>query len=174
MRWLLAIAKKFNGEIISADSRQVYRGLNIGTGKVTKKEMGGVRHHLLDVARPQTRFNADTYKTLAEKVLKEIRQRNKVPIICGGTGFYIKSLVDQITFPNVEPNLELRKKLEKKSAVELFGMLKKLDAKRSKTIDKNNPIRLIRAIEIAKALGKNPKIAKQPNSFRFLQIRFKS
>src|ERR1035437_7615810 len=83
------IAKKLNGEVISADSRQVYKGLDIGTGKITKKEMQGVKHHLIDVANPKSKFTVVEYKKLAEQKIKEIILRGYIPIICGGTGFYI-------------------------------------------------------------------------------------
>lgn len=152
------LAKKFDGEIISADSRQVYRGLDIGTGKITKKEMGGIHHHLLDVANPKRKFSVTQYKKKAEKAIKEIIKKNKLPIIVGGTGFYIQALVDNIVFPDVLPNQKLRKKLEKKTTEELFKILKKLDPKRAQNIDSKNPRRLIRAIEIAKSIGNVPAI----------------
>ncbi len=150
------IAQKIDGEIISADSRQVYKGMNLGTGKITKKEMSGIPHHLLDIVNPKKVFSVNDYKKLANKKIKDILARGKIPIICGGTGFYIDAVVNKTILPEVEPNLELRKNLSKKSKEQLFEMLKKLDPARAKTIDKNNPIRLIRAIEIAKALGSVP------------------
>ena len=156
------IAKKINGEVISADSRQVYKGLDLGTGKVTKKEMAGVPHYLLDVASPKRKFTVTGYKKLADKKIKEIVARGKVPIICGGTGFYIDTVVNGIIFPEVAPNIKLRKNLEKKTAIELFKILKSLDTRRAKDIknknEQNNKVRLIRAIEIVKVLGKVPKI----------------
>jgi tRNA dimethylallyltransferase len=150
------IAKKFNGEIISADSRQVYTGLNIGTGKITKKEMSGVPHHLLDVVSPKKVFSAGDFKKLATRSIKDINTRGKTPIICGGTGFYIDALLGIIDLPEVPPNKELRKKLGSKTKTQLLTMLKKLDPVRAETIDQDNPVRLIRAIEIAQALGKVP------------------
>jgi tRNA dimethylallyltransferase len=154
------LAKKFNGEVVSADSRQVYRGLDIGTGKITRREMRGVPHHLLNVVDPKRTFTVAQFKKRAEKVIASILRRGKVPIICGGTGFYISSLVDNLLLPEVSPNLALRKKLSKKSTAELFGYLKKLDSLRAKTIDAHNPVRLIRAIEIAESLGKVPRFKK--------------
>ena len=150
------IALKFNGEIISADSRQVYKGLDLGSGKITKKEICGVPHHLLNVASPKKVFNVSDYKKLADKAIADILKRGKVPIITGGTGFYIDSVVNNSILPEVQPNMSLRKKLASKSAVALFDALKKLDSKRAETIDAQNPVRLIRAIEIATALGKVP------------------
>lgn len=152
------LAKKFNGEIISADSRQVYRGLDIGSGKITKQEMRGVPHYLLDVANPKRVFTVSQYQKLAQVKIKDIWARGKTPIICGGTGLYIRAAVDGIVFPEVPPNLKLRKELEKKSVEELFNILKKLDKERAGNIDAKNPRRLIRAIEIATVLGKVPKL----------------
>ena len=168
------IALKYNGEIISADSRQVYRGLNIGTGKITKREMCGVPHHLLDVANPKKRFTVSDFKTLADKAIAEIISRGKLPIICGGTGFYIDMLTSGSVLPDVSPNKKLREKLGKKSAAELFEILKKLDPKRAENIDKNNSVRLIRAIEIAQALGAVPPLVTDAeNKYQTLFIGIK-
>ncbi len=112
------IARRVGGEIISADSRQVYKGMNLGTGKITKKEMGGIPHYLLDVANPKTKFNVTKYQKLNNSAIAEIFTKKKVPIICGGTGFYIDAVVDGVVLPEVKPDLELRKKLEKKSTKE--------------------------------------------------------
>lgn len=164
------LAKKINGEIISADSRQVYKGLDIGTGKITKKEMGGIRHHLLDVASPKKQFTVVEYKKLAEEKIKEILSRNKIPIICGGTGFYIDAVTRGVVLPEVPPNFKLRKKLLALPEEALFFMLKKLDKTRAKSIDPKNKVRLIRAIEIAKALGKVPRIKEVPPAYEFIKI----
>ena len=110
------LAKKFGGEVISADSRQVYKGLDIGTGKITKKEMAGVPHHLLDVAHPKKVFTVSDYKKLAERACKKIWDGGKIPILCGGTGFYIQAVADNIVLPEVPPNKKLRAQLEKKTA----------------------------------------------------------
>lgn len=147
------LAKKFNGEIISADSRQVYKGLNIGTGKVTKKEMRGIPHHLLDVASPKTIFDVAKYKKLADKAIEKIIKKGGLPILCGGTGLYIDAVAKNIEYPDIPQNWELRTKLEKKNSEELFKELKKLDPKRAKNIDPFNKRRLIRAIEIIKTTG---------------------
>jgi tRNA dimethylallyltransferase len=127
------LAQKYNGEVISADSRQVYTGLDLGTGKITKKEMLGVPHHMLDVVSPKKVFTVSEWKEQAEKIIIDIISRGKLPIICGGTGLYIQSIVDNVVFPEVPPNLPLRKKLEKKSKLELIEILKKLDPRRAKT-----------------------------------------
>ncbi|MFH1401577.1 MAG: tRNA (adenosine(37)-N6)-dimethylallyltransferase MiaA [Parcubacteria group bacterium] len=142
------LAKKIKGEIISADSRQVYKGMDIGSGKVTKKEMKGIPHHLLDVASPKRKFSVTQYRKLAISAIKKIFKKGKLPIICGGTGFYIQALIDGIVIPEVKPDWKLRKKLEKKTTEELFRELEKKDQKRAENIDKKNRRRLIRALEI--------------------------
>ena len=157
-------------EIISADSRQVYKGLNIGTGKITKKEMKGIPHHLLDIANPKFKFTVSQYKKLAENKIKEIVKKNKIPIITGGTGFYIDAITKGVIFPEVLPNKKLRKILEKKSEIELFKILHKLDLRRAKNIDSKNKVRLIRAIEIVKALGRVPKITEIKPMYKFIKI----
>ncbi len=169
--------KKFNisgAEIISVDSRQIYRGMNIGTGKVTKKEMRDIPHHLLDVASPSKRFTVAQYRELTLKAIEKIFAKNKIPIFCGGTGFYAQAVLDGISMPEVAPDWKLRKKLEKKSAEELYKILKKLDPRRAETIEKKNPRRLIRAIEIIKKTGRSvPILAKNPLPYpvKFLGVK---
>ena len=154
------LAQKFNGEVISADSRQVYKGLDIGTGKITLAEMKGVPHHLLDVAEPDQRFTAMDWKGLAEKAIDDILSRGKLPIICGGTGFYISTLIDDLGFPDVEADTEEQKELEAKPVDELFKELKRYDPARSATIDPKNKRRLARAILIARTLGAVPAVTR--------------
>jgi len=156
------LAKKFNGEVISADSRQVYKGLDIGSGKITKKEMRGIPHHLIDVISPKRTFTVAQYQKLALKAIKNIWQREKLPIICGGTGFYVQAVVDGLIIPEIKPDLKLRKKLEKKSTEELFNLLKRKDQRRAKEIDRHNKRRLIRALEIVEAIGRVPKLKTEP------------
>jgi len=170
----IKIAKKFDGEIISADSRQVYKKVNIGTGKVTKKEMKGIPHHLLDVANPKRRFTVAQYRKLVIKAINKIFKKSKIPILCGGTGFYIQAVVNGIVIPEVKPDWKLREKLEKKSPRELYKTLKKIDQKRAKTIDKNNLRRLIRAIEIVMKTKKPvPVLKKNPLPYPVLIIGIK-
>ncbi len=145
------IAKRLDGEVISADSRQVYKELDAGTGKITKKEMSGIPHHLLSVADPKKQFTVAQYKNLALQKIREILERGRMPIIVGGTGFYIDAL--RMDLPEVAPNYKLRQELAKKSVEELSKMLGKHHVK-----DRKNKLRLIRAIEIVKALGYIPKI----------------
>ena len=144
----IKLAKKFNGEVISADSRQVYKGMDIGTGKVTKEEMQGIKHYLLDVESPKKIFDVSKFKELSEKALAKIYKKSKIPFVVGGTGFYINALIDNTFIPEVKPDWVLRKKLQKKTTAQLFSLLKKMDPKRASSIDKNNPRRLIRALEI--------------------------
>lgn len=164
------LAKKFNGEVISADSRQVYKGLDIGTGKITTEEMQGVPHHLLDIAEPKERFTVVKFQELAREKISEIFSRGHLPIICGGTGFYIESLLTGSVLPEVAPNESLRKELSQKSSEELFNMLQKLDSTRAKNIDPKNSRRLIRSIELAQALGSVPKINNVPPEYNYLKI----
>ena len=180
----IKLAKKFNGEIISADSRQVYRGLDIGTGKICgiwnakNKTLISEKivHYGINIASSKTEYNVAKFKKYADKIILDILKRKKVPIICGGTGFWVKSVLDNIVYPEVKPDPILRNILCNKSAEELFLMLQKLDPERAKDIDAKNTVRLIRAIEICKAIGKVPKI-KHANSIsstkiKNLQIKF--
>ena len=170
------LAKKFNGEIISADSRQVYRGLNIGAGKVSGKQVKnlylykGVIHHLIDVVSPLKVFTVERYKLLAKKALKSILRKKKIPMIVGGTGLYIDALIYDINFPKVPPNLGLRKKLEVKPTSELFNKLKRIDPDRAAHIDPYNRRRLIRAIEIVEMTGKPVPKLKKESPYRVLKI----
>ena len=154
------LAQKFNGEIISADSRQVYKGLDIGSGKVLRDSIflpyiyKEIEHHLLDVASPKRTFTVVQYQKLAKKALQKIFKKGKIPIICGGTGFYIDALIYDYQFPEVAPQPKLRKQLEEKLTEQLFKQLKKLDPQRAKNIDKNNRRRLIRALEIVLTIKK--------------------
>jgi len=170
----IKLAKKFNGEIVSADSRQVYKGMDIGTGKITKKEMKGIPHYLLDVASPKRRFTVAQYRKLALKAIEKVFKKRKVPILCGGTGFYIQAVVDGIIIPEVKPDWRLRSNLNKFPVEELYKILKKLDPRRAKAIEKKNPRRLIRAIEIIMKTKKPvPPFKKQPLPYPVLMIGIK-
>ncbi|MFA6393351.1 MAG: tRNA (adenosine(37)-N6)-dimethylallyltransferase MiaA [Patescibacteria group bacterium] len=164
------LAHKFNGEIVSADSRQVYRGMDVGTGKDLKEYEIKVKspesksqktvkipHHLIDVADPKKYFDLAKYQKLANKAIEDILKRGKLPIIAGGTGLYLQALIDGYNLPEVKPDKKLRRDLEKKSADQLFYLLKKLNPKFAEKInqsDRKNKRRLIRYIEISK-LPKN-------------------
>lgn len=162
------LALKFNGEVISADSRQVYTGLNIGSGKISKSGMRGVPHHMLDIVSPKKVLTVEEFKEKAFVVIDDIISRGKLPIICGGSGFYIQAVVDNVTFPDVPANPALRKKLEKFSAEELIEKLEKIDPRRAKEMDPHNKRRIIRALEIATKLGKVPESTKEPKYIPFM------
>jgi tRNA dimethylallyltransferase len=130
--------------------------MDIGTGKITEEEMKGIPHHLLDVASPKRTFTVAQYKQKADAAVQSILKRKKLPILCGGTGFYVEAVTDGIILPDVLPNPLLRKQLTQLSVDQLFLRLKKIDPERATTIDAKNPRRLVRAIEIAEKLGKVP------------------
>ncbi len=174
------LAKKYNGEIISADSRQVYKGLDIGTGKVLghwtsiknwklKIENSrvfmykGVAHYCIDFVSPKRQYTVADFKRDGTKALLDIVARGKTPIICGGTGQYVDALLIDQTLPEVAPNAKLRARLEKKTTEQLFAELKKKDPVRASSIDPHNPRRLIRALEIIATLGKVPETLKHVN-----------
>jgi len=166
----IKLARKFNGQIISADSRQVYKGMDIGTGKATKKEQNQAKHYLLDVVSPKTEFNVSHFKKQALVAIKKTYKKDKLPFLVGGTGFWIQAVVDDIDLPHVKPNKKLRRQLAKKNVKQLFKQLKKLDPQRAKTIDKKNPYRLIRAIEIVKATKKFIPKLKKYSPFNVLML----
>jgi len=155
------LAKEFNGEIVSADSRLVYKGMDIGTAKPLKDTnikngyyVSSIKHHLIDILDLNEEFNAALFKERAVKAISEILKQGKIPFLVGGTGLYVKAVVDNLDFPKIKPNKKLRNELEKKNVAELFEIYKKLDAEGAKQIDKNNKRRLVRAIEVCKITGK--------------------
>lgn len=152
----LLLAKQFQGEVISADSRQVYKRLNIGTEKIDEGEMQGIPHHLLDVCDIDTIYTAMDFKKDAELALTGILARGNLPIIAGGTFFYIDTLLGKMSTAPVAPNPTLRKHLEAQDTEMLFSELERLDLERAQTIDKHNRRRLIRALEIISVLKKVP------------------
>ena len=173
-RLSISLAKKINGEIVSADSRQVYKGLNIGTEKASTKEMQGIPHHLIDVCEPSDTFTVRDFKKHAEDAIREIASHSKLPIVTGGSGFYIDTLLYDLDFPEVLPNESLRKDLEHKSKDELFAMLKEKDPERAQTIDPHNSRRLIRALEIIEKLGSVPEIGVRDGVYDTLIIGIKT
>ncbi len=152
----VAVAKRLGGEIISADSRQIYRELTIGTEKISVEEMSGVPHHCIDIASPRRSFSVEQWRRHAQHAIASCFKRGSIPIVAGGTGLYIDALLYGIEFPSVKPDMAVRRELEKMPAATLYATLQKLDPERARTIEKENPRRLIRAIEIARALGKVP------------------
>ncbi len=150
------LAKKFNGELISADSRQVYQGMNIGTGKDHPKE---VKINLIDVVKPNQEFSVAQYYQLAWQAIKRIWKKGKLPILVGGTGFYIKAVVDGLATKEIPPNSKVRQGMKNWTASQLFQYLEKLDPLKAATLNKSdraNPRRLIRAIEIVLWKKENP------------------
>ena len=123
--------------------------MDIGSGKITKKEKRNIPHHLLGVANPRRAFSVAQYQKLANKALEKITKSGHLPIVCGGSHFYIQALVENLNLPQVEPNPKLRRELEKLPTKKLFAKLKKLDKTKAENIDPNNRVRLIRAVEIA-------------------------
>jgi tRNA dimethylallyltransferase len=167
------LAQKFNGEVVSADSRQVYTGLDLGSGKITKEEMFGIPHHLLDVVDPKSEiFSVADFQKLAYREIEGILSRGKLPIVAGGTAFYIQSIVDGIVLPEIKADVKLRKELEILPLEKLQAELKKIDPERYSNIDINNPVRLIRAIEIARQMGSVPELKSEPK-YECLQIGLK-
>ncbi len=164
-----------NAEIISADSRQIYKGLDIGTGKVTKKEMRGIPHHLLDVVSPKKQFSVDDFVKKGTLAISKVYRGKKIPIVVGGTGLYVDALLGRIVTPNVPPNPRLRKLLEKKTAAQLFADLQMRDPRRAATIEPHHKRRLIRALEIAVALGKSPSLeeVRRESSYDILWLGLK-
>ncbi len=149
----IALAKKFNGEIISADSAQVYKGLNIGSAKVTSEEMEGVRHHLISIIDPDKTFNAGDFTSLAKSAMSDIARRNKRPIVVGGTGMYISSLLFGLSV-DCSRDEEYRKELEKFDSKTLHKMLAEIDPESASVIHENHKTRIIRALEIYHLTGK--------------------
>lgn len=154
----IELAKKINGEIISADSMQIYKYMDIGTAKPTLDEMQGIKHYMLDVVMPDETFNVAKYKSMAESAIEGILKKGKVPIIVGGTGLYINTLVDGIEFADVPGDEEYRNELIEKGyregAMSIYKELEKIDSESAKKIDPNNIRRVARAIEIYKVTGK--------------------
>lgn len=147
------LAKEIDGEIISADSLYVYKGLDVGTAKPTKEEMCGIPHYLIDVVEPTKTFSVGDYKEIAKPILDDIISRKKVPIICGGTGFYINSLLFDISYGKISGNIEIREKYKKMATEEgneaVFNVLKSIDPISAAKLHFNDIKRVIRALEIA-------------------------
>ncbi len=152
--YAIELAKKINGEIISADSRLVYKGMNIGTAKPTIDEMQEIPHYMIDVVEPEYNYSVGLYVKEAKKHITDIISRGKVPIVVGGTGLYFRVLLENYDLPDVKPDYELRKELSSYSYEELLEMLTKLDEKAANSVEKNDKKKLIRYIEIIKLAGK--------------------
>ncbi|MCL5666638.1 MAG: tRNA (adenosine(37)-N6)-dimethylallyltransferase MiaA [Patescibacteria group bacterium] len=157
------LTKRFNGEIISADSRQIYQGMDLGTGKVPGKWKTnnfhgrenrslyiykGIRHHLIDFVNPKRQYSVSLFQKKTQKAIADIARRGRLPVICGGTAHWIDAVVYKQQIPDVKPDLKLRRRLEKLSTDGLFARISRLDPNRAKIIDRHNRRRLVRALEI--------------------------
>ncbi|EDU37036.1 tRNA (adenosine(37)-N6)-dimethylallyltransferase MiaA [Clostridium sporogenes] len=155
----IKLAKKLNGEIISADSMQIYKYMDIGSAKITKEEMKGIPHHLIDVVAPHEEFNVSSFKTLAEKCIKDIWSRGKLPIIAGGTGLYINSLIYNYDFTDADRDEDYREYLirlsEDKGKEYVHSLLKDIDGKSYEKLYPNDLKRVVRALEVYKITGKS-------------------
>lgn len=155
----IALAKKINGEIVSADSMQIYQEMNIGTAKPNVEEMQGIPHYMIDCISPEQRFSVADYKKLAKQAIRKIIAKGKMPIVVGGTGLYIDSLIYEIEYPNIEFDEEYRELLETKVQEEglesLYQEAKKIDEKAVQKISHNDQKRILRILEIYHATGKN-------------------
>ena len=153
----IQIAKILNGEIISADSRLVYKDFNIGTAKPTEEETAGILHHLVSIQFPSETYTVGKYKKEAEEKIKEILNKNKVPIIVGGTGFYVKALLEGLNIPDVDPDEDFRQEMEdlvkNKGKEVLYKKLHESDPEMAKKLMPNDSFRIIRALEVQKISG---------------------
>ncbi len=154
----IELAKKINGEIISADSMQIYKEMNIGTAKPTKEEMQGIKHYLIDFISPEERYSVADFKKDAKSSIKKILEKGKTPIIVGGTGLYIDSLIYEIEYQDIEFDAKYREKLEKeveeKGLETIYEEAKKIDPQAIEKISKNDKKRILRILEIYHATGK--------------------
>lgn len=157
-RLAVELAKEINGEIISADSMQIYKDMNIGTAKITKEEMQGIKHHMIDFISPSERYSVSSYKKEAEKCIDEILEKGKTPIICGGTGLYIDSLIYGIEFLEEKIDEKYRNELneiaESGELEKLYNMALEIDPEAMQKISKNDQKRIIRVLEIYHKTGK--------------------
>ena len=155
----IELAKKIKGEIVSCDSMQIYKEMNIGTAKPTKEEMQGIKHYLIDFVSPDERYSVADYKKDAKKAIKEIIEKGKTPIVVGGTGLYIDSLIYEIEYQNIEYDENYRKELEKQVEQEglekLYKQALKIDPEAMEKISQNDKKRILRILEIYHATGKN-------------------
>lgn len=159
----IELAKRLDGEIISADSRLVYKGFNIGTAKPTIEEREGIPHYMIDIVEPEFDYSAGLYKKEGTTIIEKILKKGKTPIIVGGTGLYIDILLKNFDLPEIEANQTLRAELKKFSKSELFEKLKKLDENAAQTIDSNDSKKIIRAIEIISTTGKSLAMSRGKN-----------
>lgn len=165
------LAKKYDGEVVSADSVAVYKGLDVGSAKPTKEEMRGVKHYMIDVVSPFDEFSVSDYENAALPIVNDILSRGKLPIICGGTGFYINSILFKMSYGNSKGNADIRGKYEKiaaeKGNEEVYEILKKVDPVTAEKLHPNDKMRVIRALEIFETSGIRKSDIKDEISPRF-------
>lgn len=152
--YAVSLAHKVNGEVVSADSRLVYKGFDIGTAKPSLEECEGVPHHMIDIVEPEIDYSAGLYSQDAKKAVMDILSRGKTPIVAGGTGLYFRLLLENYDVPEVPPDYELRENLSAYTYEELRRMLEKLDPRRASEIEINDKKKIIRALEMAEHLEK--------------------
>ena len=150
----IELAHKLNGEVISADSRLVYKGFDIASAKPTMKEREGIPHHLIDIVEPEFNYSAGNYVEDAKRTIEDILSRNKTPIVAGGTGLYFRVLLEHYDLPKVETDFELRAELEKRSKEDLLEELENVDKITYERVKDANLRRIIRALELIKTLKK--------------------
>ena len=163
----IRLAKEKNGEVLSADSRQIYQGLDLSTGKVTKEEADGIPHHLIDIRHPNDVLSVQQWREAALEHIADILKRGKHPIIAGGTGLYISALISGAEYPSVEPDMDLRERLATKTTKQLLEQLRTLDPKRAQEIDQSNRHRIMRSIQIATVLGSVPDVTYNPLPYTY-------
>ncbi|GAA5182882.1 tRNA (adenosine(37)-N6)-dimethylallyltransferase MiaA [Rugosimonospora acidiphila] len=167
----VTLAKTFGGEVVSADSRQIYRGLDIGTGKLSAEEMQRVPHHLIDVADVSEQFfSLAEYQAMAYRSIDDILERHRLPIMVGGTGLYVRAIVEGYRFETAPPDYERRRRLETMESAELWSTLAGYDAEVAARFDPRNKRRIIRAIEIIEHRGSYPDEIRNVAQFDFLQL----
>ena len=149
----IELAKKLNGEIISADSMQVYKGMDLGTAKLSQVEREGIPHHLIDIRNPDESFSVSDFIELATKAIKNIEGRGKVPIMVGGTGLYLYAFLEGFSLPIVKGDPEIRERLSKEPLVNLYNRLREIDPQAAKKINPNDQRRIIRALEVYELTG---------------------
>lgn len=154
----IELAREFSGEVISADSRQIYRYMDIGTAKLSLEEMAGIPHHLIDIKNPDEDFSLAEYQQSAMEIIHDIHNRGKLPVLAGGSGLYVWALLEGWGIPEVEPDMEFRRQMEERAAREggddLYRELKAIDPEAAERIDPRNVRRVIRALEVSRQAGR--------------------
>lgn len=166
----VAIAKKFNGEVVSADSRQIFQELNIGSNKTTPEEQDGIKHYLLNIVKPDQDYSLHDWQEAAFSAISEINRHHKLPIVCGGTGLYLSSILQNYQLPKTD--LALRKELEQHSLAQLIKQLEISDPEILESIDTSNKVRVLRALEYVLAFKESLKIGQKSSDCPFNYLIF--